>query len=240
MTTKSEWQSVNESLMAGDRKRLGEPPTADEVFAYMNGDLSPEEETRVRERLVCYPELARTLTAPFPTEGASPGDDDYLNDAELATHWAALQRRRNRARVVPFWPVFGSIAAALAIVFAGLFWRAESELKQPRAASVQESLLPDGQRGGVANAAVVKAVGDSFFVALQLHNHEAFKTFRLQIVDANQKSLWKSDDVQNGDSDVLAVLIPSKFLKAAEYQIVLFGVNGAREERLGTYSLRIP
>src|ERR1051325_10204358 len=65
MITKTEWQGLHQQLMADERKRMGDPPTAEEVLAYMSGELSAEEEERIRERLVCYPELVRTLTAPF-------------------------------------------------------------------------------------------------------------------------------------------------------------------------------
>ena len=51
MTTKTEWQAVNQALMADDRRRVGEPPAAEEALAYMRGELSEEEAVRVRERL---------------------------------------------------------------------------------------------------------------------------------------------------------------------------------------------
>src|SRR6266540_3152077 len=151
MITKSDFQAVNQELMAGARRRLGEPPTSEEMLAYTRGEMSPEEEASFRERLLCYPELVRTLTAPFPTEGAAPGDPDFLSDEELAKHWASLQTRmqgRSReGRVVPFWRAFGAIAAALAVALGALLWRAEWKLAQPRVVSDEQVLLPDGQRG---------------------------------------------------------------------------------------------
>src|SRR5229473_3644267 len=61
MITKSEWQMVHHSMMAEERGHGGEPPASEEVFAYMRGELSPEDEARLRERLVNYPDLVRTL-----------------------------------------------------------------------------------------------------------------------------------------------------------------------------------
>ena len=63
-----------------------EPPTSDEMLAYITGELSAEEEADFRSRVIHYPELMRTLVAQFP-EPAAPGDDDYLSDAEFSRHW---------------------------------------------------------------------------------------------------------------------------------------------------------
>src|SRR5207302_11169100 len=103
MTTKSELSAANRELMAEERLSIGEPPTAGEVLAYMRGELTADEKVRIRERLIAYPELVRTLTAPFP-EGAEPDHPDYLSDHEFARHWSALQKRRRRPdRGLQFW-----------------------------------------------------------------------------------------------------------------------------------------
>src|SRR5260370_31105605 len=94
---KSDWQAASRELMAEARARLGPPPTAEEMLAYTRGELSEKEEARVRELLVCYPELARSLPEPFPSEGALPGDSDFLTDAEVANHWASVQRPTHTA-----------------------------------------------------------------------------------------------------------------------------------------------
>src|ERR1043165_304475 len=72
MTNKSEWQEANRRVMAEQREKLGEPPTADEMLAYSRGELSESEEERIRDLLVAYPELSRMYAAPFAEE-AEPG-----------------------------------------------------------------------------------------------------------------------------------------------------------------------
>ena len=124
MTTKSELSAANRELMSENRLTIGEPPTAEEVLAYTRGELGPDEEAQIRERLMAYPELVRTLTTPFP-EGAEPDHPDYLSDHEFARHWKALQKRRQRPDGgLQFWRAFGAIAAVLAVVFGALLWLA--------------------------------------------------------------------------------------------------------------------
>src|SRR4051812_49924113 len=163
MTTKSEFAAA---LVAADRQRRIEPPTAEEMLAYTRGELPAEEAARVRERLIAHPELVRTLTAQFP-EGAEPGHPDYLSDDEFAGRWAALQKRRRRSeggRVLQFWRAFSAIAATLVLVLGAMLWRAQTELKNPHLL-VQQVLLPDGQRGGGDVATAVTAQGEFLLLA---------------------------------------------------------------------------
>jgi hypothetical protein len=221
MNTKSNWQEA--------------PPTAEEMLAYMRGELSAADEEWVRERLIGYPELVRTLTAPFP-EAAEPGDPDYLSDAEFASRW-----NRNPGRVLQFWPAFGAIAATLAVVFAALFVRERAELSRPRAASEYQALLPDGQRGSGDKPMTVTATGDSYLFVVAVIGQPAFDDFRLQIVDAAkpEEPLWKSRTLRRGPNDTFTILVPRAFLKPGKYQVVLDGVSGARQERVATYTFRV-
>ena len=245
MITKSEWQAINQSLMAEDRGRLGEPPTPEQMLRYMRGELSAEEETQVRERLLCHPELVRALMVSFPTEGAEPGDADYLSDEEFAKHWSSLQQRMRRPRVVPFWQAFGAVAAALAIVFGVLFWRAQSQLNEerlrPRIAWDQQVLLPDGQRGPSETAATLTARGQSFLLVVPLVK-STFDDYKLEIVGDgdSQRTLWSSPAMPRDDNEAFDILVPREFLKPGRTQIILYGVSGARQERLASYSLRVP
>ncbi|HEX2121291.1 MAG TPA: hypothetical protein VHL59_06585, partial [Thermoanaerobaculia bacterium] len=164
MITKTEWQTVTRQLMADDRRRFDEPPTAEEMLAYTRGELTPEQEARVRERLVCHPDLVRTLTAPFPAEGAEPGEPDFLPDEELAQHWTAMQTRMRGARpvegarVLQFWRISAALAAMLALVFGALLWQARLRVSEPRVVWEEQMLFPDdGRRGGGTDAATLTA-----------------------------------------------------------------------------------
>ena len=241
MTTKSEFAAA---LMADDHQRRIEPPAAEEMLAYTRGELPAEEAARIRERLIAYPDLVRTLTAQFP-EAAEAGDPDYLSNDEFAGRWAALQKRRQRpdgGRVLQFWRAFGAIAATLAMVFGAMLWHAQMELRKPRAVWQQEELLPDGQRGLGDKSNELASTGESYLLVPALVDDRPFERYRAEIVDAGnpQRSLWHSDVVRRSANDSLVILVGREFLKPGKYKLLLYGINGERQEPLSTYTIRVP
>ncbi len=241
MTTKSQWHAANRALMSENRQRFGEPPSGEEVLAYTRGELPAHEAARVCERLVAYPDLVRTLTAEFPVDAAKPGDPDYMSDDEFAKHWASLQKRmpvKGGGRVVQFWPAISAIAATLAIVFGALFWQERVERMRPRVAWDQQDLRPDGRRGIDDNAVTLQAQGESFLLVLRPPATPVFDSYRLEIVSP-ERSLWKSEKLP-WRADDIPILVHRSFFKSGKYQVVLYGESGGREERVSTYSLRVP
>src|SRR6185436_14746689 len=123
MTNKSEWQEANRRLTAEQREKLGEPPTAEELLAYSRGELSESDEERIRDLLVAYPELARMYGAPFPGE-----PEPSISQEDTA---AGLQEVKQRLGISTpplrrMWHYIPTtIAAALALVFFGLYVQAD-------------------------------------------------------------------------------------------------------------------
>jgi hypothetical protein len=245
MTTKSEWQAVNDQIMADDRRRLGEPPTAEKLLAYERGDLTPEEEAHIREHLVCNPELAAMIAEPFPTEGAEPGDPDFMPDDELERHWAAMQKKMrphdgDGGGAVYVWRTATALAAAVAVVLGALLWQTTEKLSEPRAVWEEQVLYPDGRRGPEPGPATLTAQGESILLVTPLIGPRDFREYRLEIVNVSSKrTVWRSSALTPRDDDALAILVNRRFLDAGIYQIVVYG-RGAEEERLATYSLRVP
>ena len=222
-----------------------EPPTAGEMLAYTRGELSPEEEARVQERLVDHPDLVRTMTEPFPTEGAEPGDPDYLSDEEFAKHWASMQKRMHRqppatGRVLQFWRYSAAIAATVAITFGALLWQLNSRLDQPRVVWEQQILFPDGRRGPGTEPATLTAQGESVLLILPLIGQRDYDRYRIEVVNtATDQPIWSSEALRPEES-AFAILVPRRFLKPGTYRVVIYGASGTSEERLATYSLRAP
>lgn len=238
MSDKADWQAAHDQMVEEERRRLGEPPTAEEVLAYTRGELAPDDEARVRALLVCYPELARTLTQPF-----SNGDSAPLSDAEVSRHWAAFRKRVDLAppgRVLHFWRASAALAAALALLFGALLWREQQRSAEPRAWE-GHLLLPDGQRGGEPPAAALPADED-VVVFLPLIDPRQFADYRLEIVDLSAgapRRVWSRTGVRRGENDTFVVHLPRAFAAPGRYQFVIYGIEGAREERLSSYSVRV-
>jgi len=223
-----------------------EPPTAEEMLAYTRGELSAEEEARLQERLVQHPELVRTLTVPFPMEGAEPGDPDYMPDEEFAAHWTrppvAAGRRwasRRHAGAPRFWQWSTAAAAAIAVTFGALLW--QERRSEPIVLSEPQVLFPDGRRGpGPREAAPLTAEGDVVALVTPLIGQREFDRYRLELVDESQRAVWSSDTLRRREDDTFVILVPRRFLKPGSYQIVVYGTAGASEEKLASYSLRVP
>ncbi|HKR64212.1 MAG TPA: hypothetical protein VJZ00_10825 [Thermoanaerobaculia bacterium] len=198
------WQNIHDALTAHDGD--DEPPTVEEMLAYRRGELSEADEERVRALLVQYPELARAVANGFPEE---------------------------EHRVVQF-PWMAAVAAAIAIVFAGLYWQARRDLDQPRITAQARVLLPDGSRGS-AEATTLPADGDSFVLVTPIISEQHFASYRIEIVDNNAKVLWKRDAGPPAE-EAFTLVVPRAVLPAGDYQIVLYG----NAQRIATYSVHVP
>ncbi|HEY0372206.1 MAG TPA: hypothetical protein VGD79_09410 [Thermoanaerobaculia bacterium] len=233
MSIKPDWRTVNELPMTHDRKRNDEPPTTEEILAYSRGKLSAEAEEQMRERLMDYPDILRALAVPFPNEPAQPGDPDYVSDEEWPQHWAALQKRMDRGRVVEFRRhAWTALAAIVAIVFVGLYWQAERKLGQPGV--VEEIVLnTETRRGPGGPPQPIHVSGDSVLLRAPLAVQPNTE-YRLAFFDeSGTRELWSSDALRpEGD---LRVLVRRQFLSPGLYQIRVY----ANEERLDEYIVQV-
>jgi hypothetical protein len=255
MITKSELQAVYRDMIADDRHRLGDPPTVEELLAWERGDLSAEESARVRELLDAYPELARALATPFPTDDPRPGEPDFVTDEKLASQWAALRtniggaapQHAAEARVLRFWRGAAlALAALLVLAFgAGLRQRQTNsrlmkELVEPRLRWEEQVLEPGGRRGGGSDAKVLSTAGDLFYLVGPIRDRSEFNQYRVEIVGREPQRLLWSSSPQRNDNETFAVIVPHAFMPAGDYDIVLKGINGAREEKVDTFPVRVP
>jgi hypothetical protein len=238
MTTKSNWQAVHDQMTAEDRRRLGEPPTGDEVLAYMNGELSEAEEARVRALLVAYPELARTLTHPFPAEG----EGEAFSEEELSKHFAELQERIHptSGRVLPFRAASAALAAVatLALVFGGLLWDTRRELGRPRLGVEVQELSPEGRRGGRETAEVVAVAGQPFDLKISVREQQEYPAYRLDIIEESGRIIGTLGPAARTESETFTIIVP-RGLRAGRYAVVLHGVDGSRERNVATYRFRV-
>ena len=244
MNTKSDWQRVNQELMAEQRRTLGDPPAADEMIAYMNGELPPEQEERIRAFIACDPELARAVATTFDEEASD------ISDAEVARRFSALQKQirakethREAGRVFPFRLVSFGLAAALVIVF-GLYWQAErrlaNERRTPYGVVTMTEIRPGAQRG---TGGVRTLPGGNVDFALRhvtsdvMHNDD----YRVEIAAAGTKTpLWGETGVLRTEENEFLIFVPRKALERGQYDITLYGLAGDTPQIIETYRVQIP
>ncbi len=211
MIKRSDWQAVLDELIEEERATLGEPPTVEEAGAYMRGELAPEAEERMRMRLVAYPELAQALTAPFPSEEEPrPG------------------------RVLQFWRASTALAAAVALVFGAALWRGGR--REPRVLADAQQLFADGQRGGSSPPVTIDAHGEPVVLIVPVYDPGAYERYRLELTGDANRVLWRSGVLARRADDAFRF---ETSLEKGRYKVVLYGVEGEREQRLDTYSLRV-
>ena len=259
MTNKSDWQEAERRLSAEEREKLGTLPTAEEMLAYSRGELSEQEEERIHDFLVAYPELARAYAAPFP-EASGEGEEDVVPDEELRAGWSALQRRlgRNRGtadpraeaqrgRVLFRHYVPTAVAATLAVVFFALYVQAESraryherEGRLPRVLAAPQQLEPDGNRGAGAPTMLTKG-GDAYLLEPRLINQVRHPRYRIELVDARGAALWTNGSALPDARDAFRIIIPHDFLTPGQtYHLRIFGVDGETQTEVGTYDVLAP
>ncbi|HEY0158219.1 MAG TPA: hypothetical protein VGF28_13125 [Thermoanaerobaculia bacterium] len=255
MTNKSEWQEANRRLLEEQRRKLGDPPTAEEMLAYSRGELTGQEEERIRERLAAYPELARMYAAPVP-DAPRPGDADAVSDEEVLAGLEALQRRlggsgttatvhRGRFAFRHYIPT--SIAAAVALVFFAAFVQAESRARHleragllPRILGEPQELEPGVTRGGAA-ATMLRTDGDAYLLKPRLRTHVRHPHYSIELHDAQGTVLWTNKTAQPGVDDAFQIAVPREFLRAGRrYQLRIFGLDGKTRSVAESYSLAVP
>lgn len=231
MMKQSDWQAVNDRLIADDRAKLGDPPTVDELLAYERGELSPEEAARVQQLLVAYPELAHAYATPFPD------DDIDLPDGVVERQWKAFRAGENRgARVLQFWRGAAAIAATAAIVFGAMLWQKQTAPLQPRVLA-EHVLTPDGSRG-LGQHYAITSTGDSILLVVSIIGPTDYETYRLELVHAgSNERIWSSEPLRATSRNTFDVEIPSRSLAPGTYQVIAYGLRGNAQEQVATYTI---
>lgn len=244
MTNQSEWQEANRRLTAEQRETLGDPPTAEEMLAYSRGELSESEEERVRDLLIAYPELARMYGAPVPEEVQPAVSNERvtagLDDLRQRLGTNVVPRR---ARMRHYLPT--SIAAALALVFFGLYVQAESRARTharngqvPFLLGAPQELEPDGNRGPAAPT-LLRRDGEAYLLKPRLINRVRYPHYSIELHD-EKGPVWTSHSAEPDEDDAFQIVIPHNFLRPGRtYQLRVFGVDGETPRPLGSYDVAV-
>ncbi|PYQ31750.1 MAG: hypothetical protein DMF56_01180 [Acidobacteria bacterium] len=240
MANKSDWQEASRRLTAEQREKLGDPPTAEELLAYNRGELSESEEERIRDLLVAYPELARMYGAPLPSEPAAG-----ISEEEITAGLRDVKQRlgitpASRRRVWHYIPT--TIAAALALIFFGLYVQAENRARdheRPRLLGAPQLLFPGGNRGP-STATVLRKDGEAYLLQLKLANAIHYPHYSIELYDKDEL-LWSTPSAEPDQEDTFQIAIPPTFLRPNRtYHLRIFGTDGETERHAGSYELAVP
>jgi hypothetical protein len=224
---KNDWENAYRLLIADGRQRLGVPPTEEEILALASGQLSDAEAANLRERISLYPDLARVLAAPFP-------------DAEEPDNVVQYPRRGAAA-----WRVSTFIAAALAITFAWLLYRADQErdrlgrlLTEPQASLENVVLSTDVDRGTTPAERRVSSRANYLLLIPVINNEPSFPDYRVDLFDvsATPRLVWSATGVQRHSDNTFEILVPRTFLEPHKYRIVIQGLGAGEPRELARYA----
>jgi len=100
--------------------------------------------------------------------------------------------------------------------------------------------MPEGSRGPAVSMPETTTGGDSTLLVAPLVGGREFTGYRMELQDEEGKTRWKSAPLQLRDDDSFSILLPRAFLRPGKYKVLLYGLDGAHEEQLATYPLRVP
>ena len=244
MTTKSDWDAVRQDMTAEQRRKPGEPPAIEEMLAYSRGELSGEDAQRVQAWLAANPEMAQALTQPFPEDDARPGDDGYLSQEEVSRRWSALRKEiRPGGRVVRF-PAMTALAAAAALIFAGLYFYEVQQSRMPSLGAIEQELEPAGRRrGAIGDPPMIDVTQRVNTLALKLTSPKRDAWYEIQIWKASgdpARPVWTSQPTQAEDGK-LEMNLTNRSLRPGLYRIHALRLDEQKERELvDEYLVRVP
>lgn len=194
---------------------LGDPPSSDDLLAYISGQLTDEDSERIREYLA-HDRITMNRFLDLIAHSGAPGDPDYVSDKVLREDWATLRRRLRlegieiesepkqaslfftRKRLWTERMVAVAAVLTIAILF-GLPLRDRGrqvrelvrQLDAPRLNEASFRLLPDGTRGARGETGEEPPIrirlGDvGAHLSLTLYDSPEYEDYRLDIFDAGK------------------------------------------------------
>jgi hypothetical protein len=243
MIRESEWPKAYRDGLEDAQKRVGPPPTDEDLERLQRGELSMDEADSVRERLSYYSDLARAIAMPIPEENTA------LTPEELEADIAAM---RKTIRELPDTPaVFTarrtsphalSIAAAIlvSVAIAGIaIWIARRG--EPRG-SVTRVLYADGDRGAGAQMPIQLTTATDYVLRPVFRPERPYSQYRLDLLRAGTPSptlIQSFQDVQRQANGTYPIQLTTARLTPGLYELVLYGVDGGTADRLAVYTMRI-
>lgn len=256
------------AIMARQREGLGGPPAPEELLAYRDDRLSPEERQRLEARIAVYPDAARTLAdlAAFPAVEPAPGTPE-LSEEEVDAGWRAFRgklealprpRRQEEEspKVAPVlelrpgrrrWAGAPRLAAAalagVALGSAAGFLGGRASQQVPGAAinvKIAE-LRPDDDGGARSTLSSIEMPEGTEELVLVLRGSptEDFSDYAVEIEDAAGARLWAREGLRPTAIGTFHLSFRRDALPEGARQLQLFGLQGKTRVPLASYRVRL-
>ena len=220
--------------LTADERRSRPAPDAEEILAYLGGELNPAEEEELQERLALHPESAELLLDLSDPSRLEARDDE---DLPLPDQEALRERLRDEgllepplAPVVPMrrgvHPLYRWAAAALLILSAGLSFQLARQAPEPATPDVAFwELLPktevDSRRRGDGDE-VEAADGFVHDLVLYAPEIDPGEPYRVAVVDEEGAEILVRD-VRTVAAGRLILRLEPTDLAPGRYEIHLAG-----------------
>lgn len=233
------------SLFAEEHAGVAGHVEPEELLAYHEGELAPEDARRVRDHLEgcrdCVAALLdlETLAAPDPPRA------DGATDFELAAAWRTFRKSVDGAGRRPTLRWFQAAAAVLLASTLGLSaWvielrQARQQSSEPRlnvpVLYVESTRGPDGFDGRIE----IPAGEESFMLFLMPTDLREFASYEVEISGTGGGLAWSGGGLELSDYGALRIGLSRRFLPTGDYRIRLYGVSGEGREPLDDFLVEI-
>ena len=254
MDKKPPIEPVLRALAAKARRTLDDHPTPEELVAYRAGELTAEDEERIRDHLALCRDCSQLLLDLKEFEDAAPEEEAGLSDIQVEAAWRRLRPRLEERKVLtsPRWfasPRFAyGLAAGLFLCTVGLsVWglslqQKVRELSEPLPNAPIGDLHAEGGgavRGGPGEPEILRSRPGGVLV-LDFDPRD-FRRFDVELRKDGKggELLWSGGGLVESEEGSYTLGLPRSGFQPGLYWIDLYGVDGGRREWVAGLAFRL-
>jgi hypothetical protein len=243
------------AIMANKRDEWGGPPSPEELLAYRDGRLDPEERQRLEERIAIHPDAARALAdlAAFPNVEPAPGTPE-LSDEEIGARWQAFREKlpelpapapvieigSRRGSSFPL-KLAASVLVSLAIggIAGFLGGRSSRDLPESAINVTIAELTPEEESGARSAPSILEMPegAEELVLVLSVPVQKDFSDYEAEIADGQGVRIWTREGLLPTAMGTFQVSFRAGTLKPGLLHLRLYGREGKSRTVIASYAL---